>query len=186
MEVNLTWDLFILVFFLIIVAYSIMIGKDQTIKIILSSYIALLASDGIGNFVSSVLDKSITLARVMSQDASDKIQILVKIGCFILLTVLLTTRGAFDVVVSEEKNWFLRMVMTGLYGILSAGLLLSTIFVILSGHSVMVPGNFLGINPVETIAEGSHFVAFFIQNYAFFFSLPAIIFVLSSLFRNDD
>ncbi len=34
MEINLTWDLFIIVFFLIILAYSFVIGKNQTMKII--------------------------------------------------------------------------------------------------------------------------------------------------------
>jgi len=186
MEVNLTWDLFILVFLLIIIAYSVMIGKDQTIKVILSSYIAILASDGIGNLVTQVIEKSSTLAKILSEGATDKIQILVKIACFVLLTVLLTTRGAFDIVIAEGKNGFVRVIMTGIYGILSAGLLLSTILVILSGNSVMASGNFLGINPVETIAEGSRFISVLVQNYALFFSLPALVFVISSLFGNEE
>ena len=46
---------FILVFFLIIVSYSVMIGKDQTLKVILSSYIAILASDAVSSIVSRVV-----------------------------------------------------------------------------------------------------------------------------------
>lgn len=163
-----------------------MIGKDQTIKVILSSYIAILASDGIGNLVAQAIEKSSIIAKILNEGAVDKVQILVKIAFFVLLTVLLTTRGAFNIVVSEGRNGFVRMVMTGIYGVLSAGLLLSTILVILSGNSVMASGNFLGVNPVETIAEGSRFVSLLVQHYALFFSLPAVVFVISSLFGNEE
>ena len=53
MEINLSWDLFVIVFFAVIIAYSFIIGRNQTLKVIIASYIAILASDGIGNLTTA-------------------------------------------------------------------------------------------------------------------------------------
>ena len=51
MEINLSWDLFVIVFFTVIIAYTFIIGRNQAVKIIISTYIAILAADGVGNIV---------------------------------------------------------------------------------------------------------------------------------------
>ena len=48
MDIKLSWDLFIAVFFIIIVAYSFIIGLNGTIKVILGTYIAIVCADAIG------------------------------------------------------------------------------------------------------------------------------------------
>ena len=48
MDLQLTWDLFIIVFFVIVVAYSLIIGRDNTIKVILGTYVAIVCADAIG------------------------------------------------------------------------------------------------------------------------------------------
>jgi hypothetical protein len=118
MELTLTWDLFILVFFLIIVSYSVMIGKEQTIKVILSSYIAILASDAVGNIVASIIGQSGTVSSVLVIPSESKAVIMIKIAVFVILTVALTTRGAFDILIADEKSPFMRMMMVASYGIL--------------------------------------------------------------------
>ncbi len=185
MELTLTWDLFILVFFLIICSYSVMIGKDQTIKVILSSYIAILASDAIGNIIARLLGGG-TVSTVLVIPSENKAVIMAKIGIFVLLTVALTTRGAFDIIIADEKSHFMRMMMTAAYGILSAGLIISTILVYVSGASLISTGSLFIQNPVQEIAEGSRLVKMMIENYAVWFSLPAIAFVISSLFGRED
>ena len=185
MEINLTWDLFILVFFLIIVAYSVMIGKDQTIKVILSSYVAILSSDAVGNFLQSIISGG-TVSTVVNIPDQSKAVILAKIAIFVILTVALTTRGAFDIVIAEEKSPIMRMMMTFSYGVLSAGLIVSTILVYISGASLIAASSFFAANPIQEIAEGSRMVQIMIENYAVWFSLPAIAFVISSLFGRED
>lgn len=186
MELNLTWDLFILVFFLIIVAYSVMIGKDQTIKVILSSYIAILTSDALGNLAQRALAGDSAVNNIINLPSDNKMIILLKISIFVVLTVALTTRGAFEVVVSEEKSGFMRMMMLFSYGILSAGLIISTILVYVSGASLIAATSFFVTNPIQEIAAGSRLVQLMTSNYAVWFSLPAIAFVTSSLFGRND
>jgi|AACY02.7.fsa_nt_gi hypothetical protein len=185
MELTLTWDLFILVFFLIIVSYSVMIGKEQTIKVILSSYIAILASDAVGNIVASIIGQSGTVSSVLVIPSESKAVIMIKIAVFVILTVALTTRGAFDILIADEKSPFMRMMMVASYGILSAGLIISTILVYVSGASLLSSGSLFTQNPIQEIAEGSRLVKLMVENYAIWFSLPAIAFVISSLFGKD-
>ncbi len=54
MNIQLTWDLFILVFFVVIVAYSLIIGRGNTLKVILGTYVAALAADAFGNIFGAL------------------------------------------------------------------------------------------------------------------------------------
>lgn len=186
MELNLSWDLFILVFFFIIVAYSVMIGKDQTIKVILSSYVAILASDATGNLIHSMISGGGGVSQLINVPSDSKAITLVKITLFVILTVALTTRGAFEILVAEDKSYILRNMMVFAYGILSAGLIVSTILVYISGASLIATAGFLTPNPIQEIAAGSRMVQMIVNNYAIWFSLPAIAFVISSLFGRED
>ena len=51
MEVALTWNLVILAVAVMLFMYSFIIGQDNTIKLILSIYIAILTSDGIASLL---------------------------------------------------------------------------------------------------------------------------------------
>lgn len=162
-----------------------MIGKDATIKVILSSYIAILSSDALGNLIAqSMASEHVT--GILTIPYENKAVILVKIATFVLLTVLLTTRGAFDIVIADEKSGFLRMLMTGVYGILSAGLIISTILIYVSGISLFQSASILETNPITEIVEGSQLVALMVQNYSLWFALPAVAFVIASLFGNEE
>ncbi len=186
MELTLTWDLFILVFFMIICAYSVMIGKDQTIKVILSSYIAILASDAIGNIISGAMRSSRTVSSILPVPSENKMIILMKIGIFVILTVALATRGAFDIFVTDEKSPFMRIMMVMAYGVLSAGLIISTVLVYASGSSLISTASLFVQNPIQEVAQGSRLVKLMIENYSIWFSLPAIAFIISSLFGRED
>src|SRR3990167_7087198 len=49
MDLTLSWDLFISFFFAVVTAYSFIIGKHQTLTILIAVYIAILATQGLGN-----------------------------------------------------------------------------------------------------------------------------------------
>ena len=55
MNIVLSWDLFIVVFFSVIIAYSFIVGRNQTIKIIIGTYMATLAADGVANLAHKYL-----------------------------------------------------------------------------------------------------------------------------------
>ncbi len=187
MEINLTWDLFIIVFFLVIIAYSFVIGKNQTIKVILSSYVAILAADGVGNLVQKYIFGADPVIKVLVVHADNSAFIIMKIMIFVLLTVLLTIRGAFHIELYQDKTRFFSTFLTGAYGIMSAGLIISTILVYISGISIFSLNVVASPdNPINNISDESSLVRTMISNYNIWFSLPAIIFMLSSLFGSSE
>lgn len=172
-----TWDLFIVVFFAIIVAYSFIIGRDATLKIIISSYIAILAADGLGNLFNYffLTDK---FSPALFYTSNPDSLIILKILIFVCAIVLLTIRGQFVVTTGRESSWLIRLALTGSFGFLSAGLIVATILVYISG------GSFLAEAPVQTgmdIVSSSPLARLMTENYNLWFALPAIAFVLASL-----
>ena len=54
-NLTLSWDLFIVVFFAIIVSYSFIIVQHQSMKVIIASYIGIIATQGIGNVLARLM-----------------------------------------------------------------------------------------------------------------------------------
>lgn len=176
-----TWDLFIVVFFAIIIAYSFIVGRNATLKIIISSYIAILTADGLGNilerfFLSNANNPSMLNFEVVSQPDS---LIILKILIFVLSIVLLTVRGNFVVATQPEQSWLVRLAVTGTFGFFSAGLIVATILIYISGDSFVAAT--LSTAPGMDIVSGSTLAQMMTANYNLWFSLPAIAFVLISL-----
>lgn len=187
MEINLTWDLFIIVFFLVIIAYSFVIGKNQTMKVILSSYVAILAADGVGNLVQThVFGSADPLLDVLNIEADNNAFVIMKISIFVILTVLLTIRGAFSIELFPDRSQVMSVLLNGAYGILSAGLIISTVLVYISGISIFNLTAVNPENPIMAIAQGSGLVRTMIENYSIWFSCPAVVFMISSLFGSEE
>ena len=189
MELQSSWDLFIIVFFAIIVAYSYVIGHYRTLKVILSSYIAILAADGVGNLIERYLPVAkpyMDSLPVKVEIAGDAL-IVFKILVFVVFIILLATRGRFGLVVSKEPNRFLQFFLTMAYGILSAGLIISTILVYTSGSSFIeaMQGE-KTVNSIQVIAEHSRMLSVMVDNYDIWFAMPALVFVVASIFVDGD
>jgi len=186
MHINLSWDLFIIVFFLVIIAYSFVIGKNQTMKVILSTYVAILAADGAGNLVQKYFLGSDPVINLFAVQANNSAFVVMKISIFVLLTVLLTVRGAFQIDLMQDKSRFFSVFLTGAYGVLSAGLIISTILVYVSGVSLFHAFAPSPENPIIAIAADSTLVRTMVENYSVWFSFPAVVFMIASLFGGDE
>ncbi|MEK7544813.1 MAG: hypothetical protein AAB551_01655 [Patescibacteria group bacterium] len=177
MNINLTWDLFILVFFGIIVAYSFIIGQNNTLKIILGTYVSALAADAAGNLFGQYLGKSQPFLKAASnigiQDQSDAM-IFMKVTIFILLVIVFTVRGGISVDLKLAKSVFSRMILTGLFGFLSAGLIISTVLMYVSGLSFIAGGASVGQTSITAFSGQSPFVQQLLTYYNFWFFLPVI------------
>ncbi len=179
MQINLSWDLFVIVFFAVIIAYSFIIGRNQTLKIIISSYIAILASDGVGNLIEKYLIGSKALIHSLSIVNSEGSLLIIKIIIFVATIVLITTKGRFAINMTSTGSSLLNFGLMFIYGILSAGLITSTILIYASGASLVQEGLVLS-DAMTAIYKASPLVRLMINNYNAWFSLPAITFVVSS------
>lgn len=91
-------------------------------------------------------------------------------------------RGNFSVATGHGHGFFVRFISTGIFGFLSAGLIVSTILVYVGG------GGFVGVGAVGAtgldLTTDSYLAKVMTENYNLWFSLPAIAFVVASFFNN--
>jgi hypothetical protein len=180
-NLRLSWDLFILVFFAIVIAYSFIIGRNQTIKVIISSYMAILTADGLGNLLETYL---LPAAPTLQGEMGEQALVLIKIFTFVLAIVILAIKGGFVVDVAPESSLPARILGNLGFGFLNAGLMVSTILVYLTGGS-FVMGSVR--NSLETnLYQESQFVQTIVDNYNVWFALPVLALVLVSLFQRSE
>lgn len=173
---RLSWELLGIVFFGIIIAYSFIVGKDRTIKIILSAYVSILCADGLGN----VLDRYILPAAPALQDGRQALALVfLKLFIFVVTIVLLTVRGGFEVKTGTEGSFISRIITTLCFGIFNGGLIVSTILVYISGAS-FINGS-VEVATQTDIYQESAFIRLMIDNHNLWFALPALSFVFLSL-----
>lgn len=186
MEINLSWDLFVIVFFAVIIAYSFIIGRNQTLKVIIASYIAILTADGIGNLIKYYFigDNAAATATVSLTNETGGL-VVIKIFIFVLTIVLVATRGRFTMNMSRPASSIINVILTLTYGVLSAGLITSTILIYTSGSSLVQESNVIMNEAVLAMYRNSVMVQTMINNYNIWFSLPAITFVISSFLGEE-
>jgi hypothetical protein len=183
--VPITWELLIAIFFIVIAAYSFIIGRDGTIKVIISAYIGILSANALGNLAEQYLLTPATQLAYLELSPEENV-ILLKIFLFILITLLLILKGAFAVTLSEKKSFIGNFFITGIYGILSAGLIISTILVFISGEHLGGLLSGLSVdNPIIVQGKTIYFNTF-IKNYNIWFSLPALFLMTHSFFSKGD
>jgi len=184
MEVALTWNLVILSVFVLLFAYSFMLGQDDTIKLILCIYIAILTADGVAGVLQQfVIDPSPGFQTLL---AERKLQIMswMRMGLFILAVVIFAVKSGFDVHLKKHDKAVVRFAIHGWFSAMSALLFLSTMLIYLSGNS-FVEGMMFAQD--ISIYEQSLLAQMLIDYYQLWFSLPAMSFLVTSfLFEKTD
>jgi len=183
MDLRLSWDLFIIVFFGIIVAYSFIIGRNNNLKVILATYVGVLTADAVGNLFGTTLavsDSFMKLLKIFYVTTPIQAIVLVKIIVFMTMIVLLSVRGAYSVSVVNKGSAGLRMMINLIFGFLNACLIVSIALVFISGASFISGG--LGISPAfQDIYNQSHLAKILVDHYSIWFLLPAAAFLGMSL-----
>ena len=181
MDLKFSWDLFILVFFVIISSYSLIIGKNNTIKVLLGSYVALVAADAIGGLVSHYFmgtQMFVAVAREAQMPGDEEAVIFLKVLVFVLMVILFAVRGAF-VVDTHRGNSVASFMLHLVYSVLSAGLIISTILVLISGVSVIGGGGTVS-EALTSLTDQSFLVKNMVYYHKVWFAAPALVFLLHS------
>ncbi len=185
MNLSLSWNLFVIAIFVVIIAYSYIIGLNRTVKSIVSAYLAILAADGLGNIFhsyfleSSNFRKGLELFNITNLDET---LISTKVVIFVAVVVILTVRGAFEVDFSTHNFGSNNLVVTGIFGFLNAGLIVSTLLVYVSGMSfvqkVTVESN------IVDLYTSSTFIKAMVDYYNLWFSIPVVVIIVWSVLFN--
>jgi hypothetical protein len=168
--------------FIVIIAYSYIIGLNKTVKTIIGTYLAILAADGLGNIFRDNFLGSENFQKIMSifnATNSDEMLISFKVVIFITAVVILTVKGAYEVHIHGKQLPGSNFVVNGVFGFMSAGLIVSTLLVYISGASLIQKVS-LQSNIIELYTT-SNFVRGMIDYYDFWFAIPVIVIIGWSL-----
>lgn len=174
-NILLSWDLFIIVFFGVVITYSLLIGRNSTLKVIIATYMAILTADGLGNIFEQYL---LPASPALAGDTGIQALILLKIAVFVIVILLLVVKGGFHMDILAERSMVFRLLSNLSFGFLNAGLIVSTLLVYLTGGS-FVSGTLH--SALETnLYQESQLVQMMVDNYSVWFAIPAIAVVVIS------
>ncbi len=176
MNLTLSWDLFIIVFFAIVITYTFIIGKNQSVRVIIATYIAIVGVQGIGNLLQRVVgDTGASTMQMLGISAGFPVLSTTKLLLFVILMILLTIHGGFDVHYAKESIW-VNIIITALCGFATAGLLLCAILT----YAVNLPLLDINMPHVATLSPliiQSPLMQLMVLNQDLWFSLPALVLI---------
>ncbi|HLD71277.1 MAG TPA: hypothetical protein VI873_01525 [Candidatus Peribacteraceae bacterium] len=185
MDITLTWDLFIIVFFAVIITYSFIIGRKEAIKIIIATYIAIVGVQGIGNVLQRVAGEASSLLTTLGLSLDLGILSIFKLVLFIIIIIALAIKAGITVTYDKEPGMPLNAVLTGLFGFSTAGLLLSTMLTYTAGMPLL-DRNLPNVAALSPIIQQSQLMQFMILNQDLWFSLPALALLIAGIVGNRN
>lgn len=185
MQIQLSWDLFIMVVFLIVLSYSFIIGKTNTIKLVISSYVSILTADAIGNMLNNLFLTANPLIDVLQISGNSPALIIVKLTIFVTSMVVLATKGAFEITLPKEEA-AMEFLITFFFGALSAVLMISSILVFSSGSSFIMGGTPISQSNIAEMYNQSRLVQMIAMNYNIWFALPVVSFIVMSTVKTEE
>lgn len=137
MDITLTWDLIVIVFFAIVVAYSFIVGKDESVKIIIASYIAIVAVQAIGNLLELLSGQSGFVMQTLGFVLDRNIISTVKLILFVAMIIFLAIRGGFEMEYAKAIDGVWEIILTAAFGFGTAGLLLTALLTYIAAKPIL-------------------------------------------------
>jgi hypothetical protein len=188
MDLTLSWDLFIVFFFSVVTAYSFIIGKHETLKILVAVYIAILAAQGVGNiFVrfSGESEPVYRIFKVLGVTLNVSTLSLSRLILFMIAIIAIALKGGFSVQYGKSHSSLISLIATGLFGFTTAGLIVMAILTFIAGAPLLDPA--LGAKEVlAPVIQHSLFVQTMVLNQDLWFALPALLLVGFGLLRENE
>ena len=174
MDLTLTWDLLIILFFAIVIAYSFIVGKEESGKIIVASYVAAIAVAGIGNLLDVLGDPRDGIGEILGFGFSPNILSSIKLLLFTAVIIILAVRGGFQIDYEKEFSPIVNFLITTFYGFATAGLLLCILLAYVA-HAPMLSPEVGSSAAIAPLLGQSQMVPLLIDYQNVWFSVPAIL-----------
>ncbi|MBT3292711.1 hypothetical protein HN512_04315 [Candidatus Peregrinibacteria bacterium] len=185
MAITLSWDLFVIVFFAIVITYSLIIGKHESVKIVISTYIAIVAAQGIGNLVERLSAGSVPFLDIVGISMDISLLSSTKLVLFILTIVFLAVRGGFDIEYNKETGTIIDTLITAMFGFVTAGLMLSTLITFVADVPLLDKSIALK-EPIQEMMKNSDLMKAMVVNQDIWFALPALVLVGISFLNTEN
>lgn len=139
MDITLSWDLVLTVFLIIVVAMSYLLGKHQCVKLVLATYVAMVAVQGLSAIFRRAAPDWQDMLQNLSVTVDDHILSTAKLLLFVLIVVLVTLRGGISVSYEKEAFSATNVIASGVLGLATAGLMLVTVVTFIADVPLLSP-----------------------------------------------
>jgi hypothetical protein len=177
MELLLTWDFFVLVFFSVVIAYSFVIGINDAVKVIVSTYIAIVAGQGLGTFLTNTSPYSKQLLSSYGILVDITLVGGVKLLIFIATIIFIAVRSGLEIDYNKETSSLVNIALTGIFGFATAGLFLSTLLTFIADTALLDP-NAISASPLTRLIEQSVMMKILIVYQGLWYALPALLLII--------
>jgi len=118
--INPGWDLFILVFFIVMTVYGVLLGKNRTLAIVLSSYVAYVVAHEFSQIVFEWFSRASSYNNAVGTSSFGA-----KTITFVAVLIILVIKNNFG---RDEEKDITATAITVIYGFLAAGLIMISLF----------------------------------------------------------
>lgn len=184
MDLTLTWDLFVIVFFAVVITYSFIIGKHESAKIVIAAYIAVVVVQGVGNLLARI-SSSDPMFSMLGITIDITLLSTTKLVLFVAAVVLLAIRGGFEISFKREPNGITDTVLTGIFGFATAGLLLSTILTYVADVPILSK-TIAEQATIASIVKGSPLMATMVTYQDIWFAGPALLLLITGFLGKEQ
>lgn len=185
MPLSLSWDLFIAVFVALVVAYSFIIGKHESVKVIVAAYIAIVAVHGIESLCVRYFPLLQTTLGTLQITFTPLTIAIAKLILFIVAVILLTLRGGLAVTYEGEPGVITNVLITLVLGIAKAGLLLSTLITYVAGVPLFRDAQAPAAEWISPLLSQSVILRIMLEERDLWFALPALVLLLVDILSKD-
>lgn len=172
MQVTLSWDLLIILFVALVVAYSFIVGKDASVKIIVATYIAFVAVQAIGNVFLLLLGAS--TASMLGLSLSPHVLAIAKLVLFAAAVVFMAIKGGIDIRSGDSFGTVWDIALSAALGLATAGLLLSSLVTYVAGRPIL-DMTLRSADALGGILADSPLVLAVVEYQHVWFALPAVL-----------
>lgn len=184
MNVSLSWDLFVGVFFALVVTYTFILGRSEAIKMIIATYIGIIAVQGIASALGRLNATLGSLLSYVGLPNDSWILTLLKVGLFVAIVIFFTIRAGIEVKYHREPSKLVGIVLTLLFGIATAGLILMTLMTYSAGVPLLEM-KLTAVPALQPIIQQSEILQLMIGNQDLLFTFPAVLLAAVGFSHND-
>ncbi len=172
MNVTLSWDLLIILFTALVVAYSFIVGKDSSVKIIVATYIAFVGVQALGNI--ALLLTNASTASMIGLGLSPSALAIGKLVLFAAAVVFMAVKGGLHIDTGSGFGTVWDIAISAVLGFSTATLLLSSLITYISGRPLLDP-TLSSADVLATILFTSPLVRAIVEYQHVWFALPAVL-----------
>ncbi len=184
MEFALSWDIVFGALLAITFLVILICSHRFTLRVVLGTYTALILSEAVALTFDNVFVPMIPELQNWVSENDLYFYMVVRLVIFLAILILFVLKGHYHVHHKEHGMWLMRAILHFLFAVIASGLVIITLFVFMSGESVIdaLLGTFA---PIDWF-DASTYIPMAVEYYGIWLLLPAVGMVLNTIFGGSQ